>query len=87
MEIKPSTLDRPHSWDTYLVQFEAEAANNGWDEATNATALVVNLRGTVMDVRKSVLSEDHNREQRLFITSEKFTIGKRVRYNSHTMYP
>ena len=52
--IKPPLYDGQTSWTVYMRQFEAAASANGWNEKEMATALLVSLRGSALEILRTL---------------------------------
>ena len=76
IKVKPPTYDGKTSWSTYLKQFEAAAAANGWSPADKAVALIVALRGEAMNVLQT-LSGDQQCDYNYLVSRLEMRYGDR----------
>ena len=65
--IQPPTYDGQTPWSSYKIQFEAAAMTNLWDEEQKATAWVIALRGTELEMLQTLSDEDISKYSALTI--------------------
>ena len=56
--LKPPTFNGETSWDTYLIQFEAAARANNWDTAEKASALIISLKDSALNVLTTIPEQE-----------------------------
>ncbi|KAK3895061.1 hypothetical protein Pcinc_001229 [Petrolisthes cinctipes] len=57
---KPQEFDGKDSWETYRVQFELLANQNGWDDRQRAVQLATSLKGASMEILVQLSVEERN---------------------------
>lgn len=65
LKVKPPPYDGQISFETYKLQFEAACLANRWNDQEKATALVLALRGTALDMLRTLPRGDQEDYQRL----------------------
>lgn len=65
IKLKPPPYDGQTSFETYKLQFEAACVANAWNNQEKATALVLALRGTALDMLRTLPRGDQEDYQRL----------------------
>lgn len=68
--LRPPTFDGNSSWEEFLIQFEAVAKSNGWDEPRKALALVSSLEGPARGVLSSLFAAKRENFEELTLALE-----------------